>query len=184
MKVRLSFDSSMNEAQKAKFTYCAGLMEKVLSSDKFKQSILSHKYKVTKTTGSFLWKKTVTSTVVGFAWNGGKTRQQVYDFIQSGAESLDKTKDGECDISIIIEKGRAGVLGRTNPSTKWQWISKWFFDSATPAELCGNLMHEWLHKQGFSHSGDKTTERPYTVPYAVGYLMRDLVQLYLSSGRI
>jgi hypothetical protein len=183
MKVNLHFDSTVNEAQRAKFNYCASLMEKVLASEKFKQSILSHKYKVSKTTG-VIFKKTVTSTVVGFAWNGGKTRQQVYDFIQAGSESLDKTSDQECDISIIIEKGKAGVLGRTNPSTRWQWISKWFLDSATVPELCGNLMHEWLHKQGFTHAGDRTTERPYTVPYAVGYLMRDLVQLYLSSGQI
>lgn len=184
MKVVLSFDASVKQVEKDKLNRCAALMEMVINSEAFKKKVLNHTYSIRKSSGSLWWKKSSVETIRGFAWNNDLSRQGVYDFIMTGSERLSPDKDGECDLFIDIEAGSTGVLGWTNPHTKWQWISKWFFDKATVAELCGNLMHEWLHKQGFTHAYNSTTERPYTVVYAIGYIMRDLVQLYLSSGRI
>jgi hypothetical protein len=49
-----------------------------------------------------------------------------------------------------------------------------YFYVYTPYQVAGNLTHEWLHKLGFDHDVASTPARPYSVPYAVGYILRDL----------
>ena len=56
-----------------------------------------------------------------------------------------------------------------------------YFDRYTPYQVAGNLTHEWLHKMGFTHDSAATSTRPYSVPYAVGYIVRQLAgELYPS----
>ena len=40
-------------------------------------------------------------------------------------------------------------------------------------------MHEWLHKIGFEHSYYNNSDRPYTVPYAIG----EIVEVKLPRPR-
>jgi hypothetical protein len=37
-------------------------------------------------------------------------------------------------------------------------------------------MHEWLHKIGFSHAVKDTPERIYSVPYAIGYIVKGIAR--------
>ncbi len=57
----------------------------------------------------------------------------------------------------------------------------------TPADYAGHLMHEYCHYLKFTHRKKYNKRRKYTVPYAVGYLVRDLcsiVTLNLSNNEI
>ena len=54
-----------------------------------------------------------------------------------------------------------------------------FFNPYTPAEVAGNIFHEWTHKLGFDHDVIYTSERNATVPYALGFLIRELGENYL-----
>ena len=49
----------------------------------------------------------------------------------------------------------------------------------TILDAAGNLFHEWLHKLGYTHSSSSTPTRPYSVPYAVGYMMGNIGKNFL-----
>lgn len=100
---------------------------------------------------------------------------QVFETIMSGAEKLSPEIDGEADISVTLDARDAGsVIGYTYPNTRMQWIYASFFGRATPADIAGNLAHEYCHKIGFEHEFNFTSLRQYTVPYAIGYLTREI----------
>jgi hypothetical protein len=107
---------------------------------------------------------------MGFWMSGGLNNEQVLAKMLAGAERLENEADSEADIFLTLAKGSKNVLGWTNPHTKIQWISRWFFRSATPEKIAGNLAHEYCHKLGFKHEYKNTKQRKYSVPYAVGYL--------------
>jgi hypothetical protein len=44
----------------------------------------------------------------------------------------------------------------------------------TPAEVAGNVFHEWTHKLGFGHDSRYSVSRNSSVPYALGYIMEEL----------
>jgi hypothetical protein len=101
----------------------------------------------------------------------------VLDFILSGSEILSPEKDGEADIALTIDRRTTeSVIGYTYPATKMQWIYSKFFNSMDVAEIAGNLAHEYCHKLGFEHEFNPTALRQYTVPYAIGYMTRDLAR--------
>ena len=64
------------------------------------------------------------------------------------------------------------------PDTSVITSNRRFFDNFTPAEIAGNLAHEWMHKIGFDHDFNSTSRRPYSVPYAVGDLVESLAEQY------
>jgi len=136
------------------------LIEKVMNSEEFKQAVLNFSY----------------AGVPGFVQNNGLDNQQLYDLLMSGAEALptQTAADHVMDFDLEMYTGRASVLGYTNPGTLTVWINSNFYDYATVNEIAMNLTHEWCHKMGFDHDYYNTARRPYSVPYGIGYLVRDL----------
>lgn len=127
------------------------------------------------------WNKTyeekeieVPITGYGFEDNLGLADQEIYQKIMKGAEVLDPTEDHEADIYMKIDRrNKRGVIGYTYPKTNWQWVYSWVLEEFTQEEVAMNIVHEWLHKLGFDHDFFNTPEREHSVPYAVGYFVRD-----------
>jgi hypothetical protein len=108
----------------------------------------------------------------------GMTNQQIYDLMMSGAEVLDPIVDNEADIFITMYYSNNSTVGYTYPHTKEKWINKKFFDEYDASQIAKNLIHEYMHKLGFGH----VSSREHTsVPYAVGFLIEDLVKNILKK---
>lgn len=155
---------NFNTQQADKVHSAADLIKKVIASNEFKEAVLNHTY---------LGKKT-------FADNNGLTNLQIYHRVLIGAEQLYSAKNSIMDVELELYYENTSTIGYTYPSTPRIWMNTKFFNSYTPSQVSANLMHEWLHKLGFGHAVSSTPERPYTVPYAIGYMVRNLAQNFIQ----
>ena len=55
-------------------------------------------------------------------------------------------------------------------------MNRKYYNKFRPYEVADNMMHEWLHKIGFNHTVKPTPERPFSVPYAVGYIVKGIAR--------
>ena len=143
-----------------KITQAAELIKKVVASEEFREGILQHTYNGQKT----------------FVDNGGLTNSQIYHRFLAGAEKLTPTANNAIDAEFELYYEASTVVGYTNPTTKRIWMNTKYFNNYSTAQVAGNLTHEWMHKLGFGHSSSSTPSRPYSVPYAVGYLVNKLAK--------
>lgn len=151
--------TNFSSAQTKKHIAAIGFAEKVINSLEFKQKLSARK---TFTTSSF---------------NG----VQVYDKLMTGEENLQKGKDYEFDITVVMYEENNSTVGYTMASTIKIWVNNKFFKNYSPGEIAGNAVHEYLHKQGFGHTSNYTKEREFSVPYFVGYLVRDMVDDFIAG---
>lgn len=140
----------------------------VIKSEEFKYEILHHTYKGEET----------------FVDNKGMSNAQIYQAILDGAEVLLPEVDKEMDLELQLYYKNNGVIGYTYPSKLRIYMNTKFFNRFDTEEVAGNLVHEWLHKLGFKHSSRRTASRRYSVPYAVGYLVEDLIVEMRKQGRL
>lgn len=146
---------------KKKIAQAADLIKEVVSSEEFKNQVLNHRYNGKKQ----------------FANNNGLTNKQIYNKILAAAEKLRPTKDNEMDLELQLYTDlESNTVGYTYPNTNRVWMNSKYFNKNTPALVTTNMMHEWLHKLGFGHDAEATAKRPYSVPYAIGYMVRDLAK--------
>ena len=146
-----------------------------LSSHQFEQFCNAFYYNETLVTGGKLWwKKTETIKREFFRFNNGLSRNEIYGKLMEGSETLQPGADHEADIHLIIDRrSKRSVLGYTYANTTKQWVYNYFFQNGTIEDVAGNLGHEWCHKMGFGHEFNFTTHRDKTVPYAVGYFVKN-----------
>ena len=165
--VRLNSVSGFSENEKAKLQIALKFLETAINSELFKARVLTH---------TWLGKKT-------FADNQGFTNEEIYNLIMSGKEVLKPVSDNVIDISLVIYtamfRGR-NVVGFTYPNTSTQWVNRRFFTTMTPAQIAGNLIHEYGHKLGFDHDYKSTKKRPYSVCYAIGKIITDVIEVIYS----
>lgn len=141
------------------------LLERVVNGEEFQQSVLNHTYQGKKQ----------------FVQNDGLSNLEIYQKLRLGAEQFPRVTDVDHSMDLRLElytstwENRT-VIGYTNPRTSMVFMNTYFFEKAQTADLAGNMIHEWLHKLGFGHDYEVTTRRPHSVPYAVGYIVRDLVK--------
>ena len=167
-----NFDNDSND--KHKLLLAITKMADVMSSEDFKDFVLNYYYQSYKCTGSLWNKKCKYYMRYRFRYNKDKTREQIYNHLMTGSEVLLPEEDNEADIRLKLDKSyKKGVLGYTYPNTVWQWIYNWFFSEGTVDQIAGNLAHEWCHKMGYGHESKYNKYRRYTVPYAIGYFVRD-----------
>lgn len=179
MKINLKTGNNFSEEQLGKISHAAFLLERVFNSQEFQDEVINYKRMRTVCTGFWRWKKCETvEDGKGFYWDGnGRTLtepNQVLGVIFQGAEELSPVIDGEADINIDLGQGRA--VGYTYANSPWQWINQWFLDSASAADIAGNIAHEYMHKLGFSHAYRSHDMRQHTVPYAIGYIVNRLAK--------
>lgn len=148
--------------QEAKIYEAFDMIKRVVATDEFKRRVLGHTYKGKKQ----------------YVDNGGHTNAEVYKAILAGAEKLTPTKNNAMDLYLEVYSERNNVIGYTMPSIKTIYMNSKYLNSSgfTPNKVAMNLVHEWLHKLGFKHAQKNSPSRPHSVPYAVGYIMRDLAR--------
>lgn len=149
---------NFSPANSDKITEAAELIKKVVASEEFRDAILNYTYNGKKE----------------FVDNGGLTNSQIYHRFLMGAERLSPAQNNTIDAELELYYEASTVVGYTNPKTKRIWMNTKYFNNYSTAQVAGNLTHEWMHKLGFDHSATSTPSRPYSVPYAVGYLITRL----------
>ena len=150
-----------------------------LSSHEFKEFCLNYSYKIKVRASNYRWwrRRYVWKNVFDFWYNKNESRQHIYKKIISGSETLNPEVDNEADIYLKIDRrNKRGVLGYTYPNSRWQWIYNWFFRQGDVESIAVNIAHEYAHKAGYGHEYKNTTRRKYSVPYAIGYFVRDFTR--------
>lgn len=149
-----------NSQQEDKVLAAAELIRKVIASEEFKNAVLKHQYRGKRQ----------------FVDNGGLSNKQIYKKILEGSEQLKKKVDNEMDLDLTVYRAQTNVVGYTYPNTKRIWMNTKFLNKNSAAKVTTNMMHEWLHKLGFKHARSANASRPYSVPYAIGYLVSKLAK--------
>ncbi len=143
------------------------MIEAIFNSEEFRQKVLLFRY----------------DGVEQFADNKGMSNQEIYDRLMTGAEVLNGVVDVQMDIDITLYRsswfGRNTIGYTTADSPKIYSNTRFFYDF-TPADIAGNWTHEWVHKMGFGHDRRSTAKRPYSVPYAIGYIVRDMARILMN----
>jgi hypothetical protein len=148
-----------NDEQEKKELDAAERLKIVINSTEFKERILAHTYNGELT----------------FVDNGGFSNEEIYQKIMEGAETLTPEIDYEMDIDVTMYYKSSSTVGYTYPDTNRTWVNSKFFNGYTPGQVAANMAHEWTHKIGFDHSFYNNAARPYSVPYAVGSIISELV---------
>jgi hypothetical protein len=152
--VQLEFEN-FTQVQESKILDAAELIKQVVASEEFKQAVLNHRWQGKKQ----------------FANNNGLSNRAIYKRILEASEGLNRGIDNTMNLQVVGYHAQNQVVGYTYPNVLTVWMNKKFLIGRQPHEVTVNMMHEWLHKLGFGHAFKATPERPYSVPYAVGYMM-------------
>lgn len=131
----------------------------VINSMDFKDRVLAHTYNGKRT----------------FVDNNDMTNEEIYQKIMDGAEILLPKVDEFMEVDVTMYYKRSSTVGYTYPDTTRTWVNSRFFNGYTPGQVAANVTHEWTHKLGFGHDFKSTPSRPYSVPYAIGTIIEDIV---------
>lgn len=154
--------SNFSKTQEDKVMDAFELIKKVVASDEFKSKVLNKTYNGKKQ----------------FVQNNGLTNSQIYKKILEASEKLTPGKNNTMDLVLTTYYTEANVIGYTKASIKTIYMNRRYLSTFQPYQVAMNLFHEWLHKLGFGHDYESTTRRPHSVPYAIGYIVRDLAKKY------
>jgi hypothetical protein len=160
-RVRLvNFDRSQEE----KLWHAIHLIQRVIRSSEFRNRVLNYEYKGRKS----------------FVDSDGLTNDAIYNKIFDGAETIGGMPgDNGMDVELELYHQATNTIGYTYPTAQRIWINKKYFTKYTPVKVADNLMHEWMHKLGFTHDANWSPDRDHSVPYAVGYRIRKIGQNFL-----
>lgn len=153
--------------QEEKITRALELIKVVVQSGEFKNRVINKKYK-----GNAMY---VDSPEMD--------NEAVYRRIIAGAErghneEENHTMDLELELYTDLE---SKTIGYTYPSVKRIWMNSKYLNQFEPHQVADNLMHEWLHKLGFKHEVKYSSSRKHSVPYSVGYLIKELTQKQMQA---
>lgn len=151
--------------QKEKMMNALDRLKLVVNSVDFKERVLAHTYAGSKQ----------------FVDNDGLTNEEIYLKIMEGAENLSRNgdggnvADGEIDLDIELYYSRKNVVGYTYPNVLQIWVNTKYFNTNSLGAVAANVIHEWTHKLGFNHSFYNNSSRPYSVPYGIGSIVKELI---------
>jgi hypothetical protein len=167
------------------------LCAEALGSDEFQDFMANFSYDLKVCSGRWWWKKCRTDVIENFKdsyinVNGVRKymeKEEVYHHLMTAEEVLSEDgEDKEADIFMELDRRSSrNVLGYTYSNTTKQWIYNSFFKNGDDWDIAGNIVHEWVHKMGYGHAYKRTATRQYSVPYAVGYFVRDYVEKALTQ---
>lgn len=155
--------NGFNQEQEQKIFKAIELIKQVVASEDFKQRVLTKSFN-----NQFTFKD-----------NAGLTNAQIYQKIMEGKELVGKnsTPNGIMDLELeLYNDSNTQTIGYTYPHISHIYVNQKYLDRFEPYQVANNLFHEWLHKIGFNHSVERTPEREHSVPYALGYLMKDMAR--------
>lgn len=110
-----------------------------------------------------------------FVQTNNLTNEEIYNLIQSGQERIKPANDGVMNLNIHGYKVVSDVYGYTYPWSLKIYVNMYHYEVFSVAELAANLTHEYMHLLGFHHDFKPTERRDYSVPYAVGYIVKELL---------
>ena len=151
--------TNFDELQREKVYKALDSIMRVVETDEFHQFVLNFTYKGKKR----------------FAENNNLTNEEIYQKILAGAENFRPIQDQTMNLNLNLYYKRNSTVGYTYPGVEEIYINNYFFAGYEVKQVARNLFHEWLHKLGFDHKSSKKSVRPYSVPYAVGNKMMELV---------
>lgn len=156
LKITVHNNTNFSAKQLEKYKRAVAMTEKVINTERFKQKFMATKFTNTQ----------------------GKSNQELYDLMMSGAETLDPIVDNEADVFITMYYKNNSTVGYTYPSVKDTWVNSKFFDQYDEADIGCNLIHEWWHKLGMGHS---SASEHTSVPYACGYLVEACIRELIKN---
>lgn len=159
----VTFDTNVYVAngtstQRTKIDNAEQRIKDIIRSEAFKTKVLNHSY----------------GGVRKFVDNGGLTNTQIYYKILNAAEKLSPTQDNEMDLKIKTYFENSTTVGFTSTASTYINMNTKFLNSYSTSETAKTMVHEWLHKLGFSHAVNYSTSRDYSVPYGVGRIIKEL----------
>lgn len=114
------------------------------------------------------------------------TRQQVHSLIMSGWDKFHQIQDGDIDVdATLFYKRWSSAIGYTYPSTFKTWLNTKFWTGSEKdivSMIAGNIAHEYMHNLGFGHAYDWNSSREFTVPYAIGTIINQIVKGEFKPG--
>jgi hypothetical protein len=153
--------ANFNSQQEEKIKHAVAIIKKVIALKEFRDRILNFTYK----------------GVNNFFDNEGMTNTEVYQKLLEGAERIGNTsKNNTLNVELELYHQSTNTIGYTYPNTARIWMNTKYFNKYTPVKVADNLMHEWMHKIGFTHAVRWSKDRDHSVPYAVGYLIEELAE--------
>lgn len=163
----LTFDTnvitySMTSSQEAKIQNAEDKIMKVIETESFRNKVLNHTY----------------GGVKRFNNNNGLSNSQIYLRILEGMENYKKTKNNQMDLNIKVYYENSSTVGYTTTTSSYINMNTKFLNSYTSNQVTRNMVHEWLHKLGFSHAVNYSVSRDYSVPYAIGKIVESLAANY------
>ncbi len=154
--------TNFEQDDEEKLTKAIDIIKSVIASREFRARVLGFTYQGKRQ----------------FVDNKGLTNQQIYDILLAGREDLVPEIDNEMDLELELYYSWRNVVGYTTPGELRIYMNTKFFDPYTPAEVAGNVFHEWTHKLGFDHAASAVPGRDASVPYAIGYIIEELGKKY------
>ena len=155
--------TKFNSQDEAKVMTAIELIKRVIKSEEFRKRVIEFSYAGKR----------------GFVDNQGLSNEQIYQKLIEGSETLDPVVDHEMDLDLELYYSRRSTVGYTYPDGLKIWMNTKFFNAYNPAQVAGNIFHEWSHKLGFEHAFRYSDSREFSVPYALGYLVEELSKKYL-----
>lgn len=162
-KTNVEYLSGFDSADEVKYDKAVALVKKVVATEAFRTAVLNHTY----------------AGVKQFVQNNGLTNEQIYLAILDAAEKLTPTKNNTLDVGVKLYYEMSNTVGYTSTAYTYINVNTKYFDTYAVNSVASNLFHEWLHKLGYSHDASATARRPYSVPYAIGYMIRDIGKNFL-----
>lgn len=162
-QTNVSYLSGFDSADQTKYNQAVAIVKKVVATEAFRTAVLNHTYGGAKT----------------YVQNNGLTNAQIYQHILEAAERLTPAKNNTLDVGVKLYYENSSVVGWTSGSITHINVNTKFFDTYAVNSVAANLFHEWLHKMGYGHDSSATARRPYSVPYAIGYMIRTIGAKFL-----
>jgi hypothetical protein len=170
LKVNLASVEGFSPEQSQKLEIAKAKLENALNSEKFKTSVLDFTFDSEKT---FYYRKNLFGRYVDKPYSN----TQVYDIILNGTELPGNIALNQMDLYLVLLPSiNPTVVGYGNPGSREIYTYRNWFEKFTEAEYAAHITHEWCHKLGFDHSHNHTRKRKYSVPYAIGDLVEELIE--------
>jgi hypothetical protein len=161
------FPKSGVERQKVLDSF--SIIEAVINSNEFKERVINFKSSDGKRS---------------YSSNRGMSNEQVYEYLMRGQELVGGENNlGEMNFDVRrYYRGWSKVIGYTSPGkSNTISVNGRFYSRYSITQISSNLVHEWIHLNGFLHDSAKDHD---SVPYAIGYIAEELAEKYLSQGHL
>lgn len=154
-----------NDNQKSKLKSASEIIKKIFNSVEYKNEVINFTFKGEKK----------------FHENQNKTNEQIYKHLISSAEILIPAENNQMDLTVKMYYSWKNTVGYTYPSDMIVYTNSKFYNKFSPCEVASNLVHEWTHKMGYTHSKQWNKDRDFTVPYGHNTIIEKLCPLALEN---